>query len=114
VIIGTRCWLLDVLLFLGYIYLKANNYSLEVYMPKKKGKRSAIRLEKALHLDKPTSHGGWPDGHPGGYYDKETPVNVQIANYLRSMGLLDDGERARLSESRLRCLIRKVLNSMDI
>ena len=55
---------------------------------------------KDLDLDKPTSHGGWPDGHPGSYTDPKTPVNKQISKYLEDMGLLDDSNpRARLSES---------------
>jgi hypothetical protein len=64
---------------------------------KKKRKGKAI---KDLYLDRPTSHGGWPDGHGGSYTDPDTPVNQQIANYLKSMGLVDDDNpRARLSES---------------
>ena len=51
---------------------------------------------KDLHLDKPTSHGGWPDGHPGSYRDRETPVNKQIANFLISMGLATDSPVANL------------------
>ena len=61
-----------------------------------------------LHLDKPTSHGGWPEGHGGGWIDK-TPVNVQIANWLKAMGLADDVPHARLSEAKIRQLIRHVL-----
>ena len=64
---------------------------------KKKRKSKAI---KDLYLDRPTSHGGWPDGHSGSYTDPDTPVNQQIANYLKAMGLVDDDNpRARLSES---------------
>tara|TARA_R110000772_G_scaffold151005_7_gene261760 strand:- start:1240 stop:2082 length:843 start_codon:yes stop_codon:yes gene_type:complete len=64
---------------------------------KKKRKGKAI---KDLYLDRPTSHGGWPDGHGGSYTDPDTPVNQQIANYLKSMGLVDDDNpRARLAES---------------
>ena len=48
----------------------------------KKKKRTSII--KDLHLDKPTSHGGWPSGHPGSYTDNSTPVNQQIANWLIS------------------------------
>lgn len=64
---------------------------------------------KDLHLDKPTSHGGWPDGHPGGYTDPETPVNVQISNYLEQMGLLDRPPHAKLSEQYIRRLIREAI-----
>ena len=93
-------------------------------MKKKKSKKTI----KNLHLDKPTSHGGWPSGKPGGYTDPDTPVYKQIANYLQSMGLIDDDNpRARLSEysdvfhcddkryfiieNKIRDLIREVLNS---
>ena len=65
-------------------------------------------LIKALHLDKKTSHGGWPDGH-GGSWNDPTPVNVQIANWLKAMGLADDVPRARFSESKIRKIIRQVL-----
>jgi len=73
-------------------------------MPKKKNQ--AI---KDLHLDKPTSHGGWPDGHPGSYNDPDTPVNVHIANYLEQMGLLERPPHARLSELYIRKLIREAI-----
>jgi len=62
---------------------------------------------KDLYLDRPTSHGGWPEGHTGSYRDNKTPVNKQITDYLKAMGLIDDSnERARLSETRLRQMIR--------
>jgi len=64
---------------------------------------------KNLMLDRPTSHGGWPDGHPGGFTDKKRPVHVQIADYLKSMGLLEVEEDIVLSEQKLRQIIRKVL-----
>jgi len=67
---------------------------------------------KDLHLDKPTSHGGWPEGH-GGSWNDPTPVNVQISNWLKSMGLADDVPHAKLSESKLRKLIRQVLLIKD-
>ena len=77
-------------------------------MPKKKKKNSKRKMIKDLHLDKPTSHGGWPAGHGGSWNDK-TPVNIQITNWLESMGMLDDSDHARLSESQLRNFIRKLL-----
>lgn len=65
----------------------------------RKNKRK-VNAIKDLYLDRPTSHGGWPDGHGGSYTDPDTPVNQQIANYLKSMGLVDDDNpRARLSET---------------
>ena len=73
-------------------------------MGKKLKSKKAI---KDLYLDRPTSHGGWPKGHTGSYRDPHTPVNRQIAKYLEDMGLLEDGNSlARLSESRLREMIR--------
>lgn len=57
---------------------------------------------KNLYLDRPTSHGGWPRGHSGSYTDNKKPVNQQIADYLKAMGLIDDkNPRARLSEKKL-------------
>jgi hypothetical protein len=66
-------------------------------------KRSII---KDLYLDRPTSHGGWPAGHSGSYRDNKTPVNKQISDYLKTMGLLeDDNPRAVLAESVIRQMI---------
>ena len=76
-------------------------------MSKKTKKEKTI---KKLHLDKPTSHGGWPGGKPGGYTDPDTPVYKQIAKYLEDMGLIDDtNPRGRLSEEKIRFLIRETL-----
>lgn len=81
-------------------------------MKKKKSKKKTI---SDLYLDRPTSHGGWPEGKPGGFTDPETPVYKQIANYLKSMGLLDDSNpRGRLSESKIREIIRNILLKKDI
>lgn len=41
-----------------------------------------LATRKNMFLDRPTSHGGWPEGE----YDP--PVNDRIYNYLRSMGLM--------------------------
>jgi hypothetical protein len=66
-------------------------------MKKQKNKNKTI---KDLYLDRPTSHGGWPDGHGGSYRDPNTPVYKQISQYLKDMGLADDDNpRARLAES---------------
>ena len=79
-------------------------------MKKTKKKTKTNKTIKDLYLDRPTSHGGWPDGHRGSYTDPKTPVNQQIANYLKAMGLLDDDNpRARLSEHQIRKLIRQIL-----
>ena len=66
---------------------------------------------KDLHLDKPTSHGGWPGGHSGSFTDPDTPVNVQISKWLIDMGLAEDNDNARLSEVKIRQLIRQLLIS---
>lgn len=74
----------------------------------KKKKRTSII--KDLHLDKPTSHGGWGSDADSGSWNNKTPVNQQIANWLISMGLADDTrDTARLSESELRNMIRNIL-----
>ena len=65
------------------------------------------KLIKQLHLDKDTSHGGWPEGPSRGAYD-DRPVNVIISDYLIKMGLATDSEVARLSESKLRQIVRKI------
>tara|TARA_B100000214_G_scaffold364589_1_gene331372 strand:+ start:595 stop:849 length:255 start_codon:yes stop_codon:yes gene_type:complete len=75
----------------------------------KKSKKSKKEKLKDLYLDRPTSHGGWPHGHPGSYRDNKTPVNQQIAQYLEDMGLLEAPEHAVLSESSLRELITKFI-----
>lgn len=77
---------------------------------KKKKNRKKEKL-KDLYLDRPTSHGGWPDGHGGSFTDNKTPVNQQIANWLEDMGLLENPDHAVLSEEALRHLIRKVILS---
>jgi len=40
----------------------------------------------SLYLDRPTSHGGWPEGE----YDP--PINDVIYNYLKSMGLIKENK----------------------
>ena len=59
---------------------------------------------KNTYLDRPTSHGGWPNGHPGSYADPNTPVFKQIRNYLESMGLMKkkkkESEEKNLKEVR--------------
>ena len=74
----------------------------------KKNKRTSII--KDLHLDKPTSHGGWGSDSDNGSWNDKTPVNQQIANWLVSMGLADsESSTARLSEQDLRNMIRTIL-----
>ena len=77
-------------------------------MSKVKRKRSSVI--KDLHLDKPTSHGGWPGGHTGSYTDHKTPVNKQIARFIEDMGLADDPSWRRLSESKKR---KRLLSEMS-
>ena len=80
-------------------------------MKKKKVRKNTT---KDLYLDRPTSHGGWPSGKPGGYTDPDTPVYKQISDYLKAMGLIDDDNpRGRLSESQIRTIIRKILLKKD-
>ncbi len=63
------------------------------------GKKKKSKTISDLFLDRPTSHGGWPDGHSGGYTDNKTPVNQQLAKFFQDMGLIDDDNpRARISE----------------
>ena len=74
----------------------------------KKKKRTSII--KDLHLDKPTSHGGWGPDSDNGSWNNKTPVNKQIANWLTSMGLADDTRNtARLSETYHRNMIRNMI-----
>ena len=72
---------------------------------KKSTKKTKI---KDLHLDKDSSHGGWPSGPSRGWIDKR-PVNVQIADYLEKMGMLESPTHARLSEQQIRFLVRNLL-----
>ena len=51
-----------------------------------------IGTEKNLYLDKPSTHGGWPEGE----YDP--PVNKQISNWLKSMKLLKEYIREIISQ----------------
>ena len=44
--------------------------------------------DKNLFLDRPSSHGGWPEGPSRSAYS-DVPVNKQISDYLRSMGILE-------------------------
>tara|TARA_B100000683_G_C12342632_1_gene495392 strand:- start:413 stop:658 length:246 start_codon:yes stop_codon:yes gene_type:complete len=75
-------------------------------MSKKRNKS----ILKDLHLDKPTSHGGWGPDADNGSWNNKTPVNQQIANWLTSMGLADsDRKTARLSEQDLRNMIRNII-----
>ena len=56
-------------------FKKAGSYPDETY---------ETGTEKNLYLDKPSTHGGWPEGE----YDP--PVNKQISNWLKSMKLLKE------------------------
>lgn len=79
-------------------------------MKKKKSKK----IIKDLHLDKPTSHGGWPKGKSGSFTDPDIPVNIQISNWLIDMGLAEESDVARLSEQKIRYLIRIILKENNI
>ena len=66
------------------------------------------RKRKELMLDRPTSHGGWPNGGNNSWQG-DKPVNDIIYDYLKSMGLIDDVPHGRLSESHIRLLIKESL-----
>lgn len=70
-------------------------------------KRKSLRKE--LFLDRPTSHGGWPDGGNNSWIGKK-PVKDIIYDYLESMGLTDDVPHARLSEQKIIRMIRESIS----
>ena len=45
--------------------------------------------KKNMYLDRPTSHGGWPDG-PSKSFTSNEPVNKQIYDWLKTMGLIKE------------------------
>ena len=73
---------------------------------KRKNRRSRKHDEKTyrvgnkknLYLDRPTSHGGWPEG-PSNSPLSNKPVNVQISDWLKDMDLLETIALRVLSES---------------
>ena len=69
-----------------------------------KKKRKSLR--KKLFLDRPTSHGGWPNGGNNSWQG-DKPVKDIIYDYLESMGLTADVPHAKLSESKIRILIKE-------
>mgnify|MGYP001224753846 FL=1 len=69
-----------------------------------KKKRKSLRKE--LFLDRPTSHGGWPNGGNNSWLGKK-PVKDIIYDYLESMGLTADVPHARLSEQKIITLIKE-------
>ena len=64
---------------------------------KKKKKKSKKYVEKtyklgtkkSLDLNKPTSHGGWPEG-PSKSYTSNKPVNKQISDWLKGMSMISE------------------------
>ena len=72
---------------------------------KKKNNYGWLEGEEALHLDKPTSHGGWPGG------DYDPPVNVFLSDYFKSMGLMTGKKKRKqykqISLKELRSLINE-------
>jgi hypothetical protein len=62
--------------------------------------RYGLGTRKSLYLDRPTSHGGWPEGE----YDP--PINDRIFNYLKDMGLVQ--------EAHLRNVIRGLIKEIDV
>jgi hypothetical protein len=67
-------------------------------------KRKSLRKE--LFLDRPTSHGGWPGGGNNSWIGKK-PVKDIIYDYLEAMGLTDDVPHAKLSEQKIRKIIKE-------
>ncbi len=65
-------------------------------------------LRKELFLDRPTSHGGWPNGDNSSWIGNK-PVNDIIYDYLEDMGLTADVPHARLSESKIKKLINEAI-----
>ena len=63
-------------------------------------------FKKKLFLDRPTSHGGWPNGDNNSWIGKK-PVKDIIYDYLEAMGLTADVPHARLSEAYIRKLIKE-------
>ena len=47
-----------------------------------------IGTKKNLYLDRPTSHGGWPEG-PSKSFTSNKPVNIQISSWLKDMGMME-------------------------
>jgi hypothetical protein len=64
---------------------------------KKKKKKSSASgpyqkgTPKNLYLDRPTSHGGWPEG-PSKSYTSDKPVNQQISDWLKSMSMTEQAD----------------------
>ena len=75
------------------------------------GKKKRKSLRRKLFLDRPTSHGGWPGGPSNSWIGKKS-VNDIIYDYLESMGLTADVPHARLSESKIRYLIKESIRRM--
>jgi len=48
-----------------------------------------LGTKKTLDLNKPTSHGGWPDG-PSKSFTSNKPVNVQISDWLKGMSMMSE------------------------
>jgi len=53
--------------------------------------RYVTATDDNLFLNQDTSHGGWPEGPSRSAYS-DTPVNKQISDYLKSIGLLGESE----------------------
>ena len=65
-------------------------------------------LKKQLFLDRPTSHGGWPNGQNNSWQGKKTVNNI-IYDYLEAMGLTADVPHARLSEVYIKRLVMEAI-----
>jgi len=65
--------------------------------------------KRKLMLDRPTNHGGWPNGKNNSWIG-DKPVNDIIYDYLKSMGLIDDVPHGKLSESYIKKLIKESID----
>ena len=76
---------------------------------KKRVKRSKpyeIGTKKNLYLDRPTSHGGWPEG-PSKSYTSNKPVNVQISDWLKGMSMIEYSDEIKER------IISRILSEID-
>ena len=64
------------------------------------------KKRESLMLDRPTSHGGWPNGGNNSWQGNK-PVKDIIYDYLESMGLTADVPHAKLSEHKIIKMIKE-------
>ena len=81
---------------------------------KKKNRKTANKLLKDLMLDRPTSHGGWPEGENRGWLPGSKPVNQQIGDYLTAMGLAEAAFKIPNSDPQGQDLEYKITSFEDL